>query len=218
MSVFNHLSQNNMLKQITTALLMTTAIMFGSVTFAADAPVTSTTAAANPEVQKLEQQLNDAETQLGLYKTQYGKATKTLSLLQKDETALKKEITSLESKIKALNTKISGLREQIKGKMNKCTLGQYWTDFRGGKCLSCPKNATCNGKTATCATGYTQEKSSQTGTVICTKKCEQGSHESAAWIKNHYKNCTKCRVVKIDAGSCAKNKNAHVHYYCDCDC
>ena len=97
----------------------------------------------------------------------------------------------------------------------RCSATQY---LANNKCTTCPKNATCNGKTATCKKGY-NTTTTKTGVVICShKKCQQGSHESHAWIKKRYKNCTNCRVESIKAGACSKNKKAHKHYYCDCDC
>ena len=61
------------------------------------------------------------------------------------------------------------------------------------------------GATLACATG------------AMAKKCEQGSHDSIAYIQKRYPNCTQCRTEDIKAGACAKVKGAHKHYYCMCD-
>ena len=95
-----------------------------------------------------------------------------------------------------------------------CTKKQYLVN---DKCTACPVNATCNGKTATCKKGMVSTV--KNGKVSClVKKCQQGSHDSVAWIRNRYKNCANCRSESIKAGACSKNKKAHNHYYCDCDC
>ncbi len=92
-----------------------------------------------------------------------------------------------------------------------------------GKCATCPANATCNGtRTFTCKSGYTKSGNSCTKKASSSsgssgKKCEeQGSHDSIAYIKKNYKNCSNCRTENVAAGKCSKNKKAHKHYYCMC--
>ena len=101
-----------------------------------------------------------------------------------------------------------------------CNVNQYLVKE---KCTTCPTNAKCNGKTATCNTNYT--KSEKNGVVTCTaktnsntgKKCvEEGSHVSISYIKKSFKNCSKCRTENVAAGKCSKNTKAHKHYYCMC--
>ena len=95
-----------------------------------------------------------------------------------------------------------------------CKSSQYRVD---GKCVACPKNATCNGTTAICKKNMVT--TTKNGKVTCSvKQCKQGSHINARFIRDHYKNCTKCWSEDIKAGACAKNKKAHKHYYCNCNC
>ncbi len=95
----------------------------------------------------------------------------------------------------------------------QCSKKQYLVDT---KCVACPKLGTCDGENVKCPNGYTKDSK---GYVTCkVKQCQQGSHESIAWIKKHYKNCSSCREENIKAGACSKNKKAHKHYYCQCDC
>ena len=84
------------------------------------------------------------------------------------------------------------------------------------KCVACPMYAKCDGKNVKCPDGYTKDAK---GYVTCKAKlCKKGSHDSIAFIKKNYKNCTKCGTENIAAGKCAKNKKAHKHYHCMCNC
>ncbi len=94
-----------------------------------------------------------------------------------------------------------------------CKASQYLVN---NKCTACPANATCNGKTATCKKGMKQTVKDGKVTCAAVKKCKKGSHEGVAWIKTHYKNCSKCGTENVK--TCSKNKKAHKHYYCECDC
>jgi len=48
-------------------------------------------------------------------------------------------------------------------------------------------------------------------------QCQQGSHQSISYIKQHYSNCQNCREESFPKG-CPRKKGAHKHYYCYCDC
>ena len=108
----------------------------------------------------------------------------------------------------------------------RCSLNQY---IEGNECVACPANATCNGKTATCKRNMVTI--TQDGKVECRKvpiatvqngkvkkQCREESHMSIDWIRNRYKNCSKCGVINVGAGKCPNNRKPHRHYYCDCAC
>ena len=98
-----------------------------------------------------------------------------------------------------------------------CDKNEYWNV---ANCEKCPANATCDGVTVTgCKTGYTLKGKTCEASVaqksaiqksVAKKKCKQASHESQAWIKKRYKNCTNCTTSKD-----AKGKKV---YSCMCDC
>ena len=65
-------------------------------------------------------------------------------------------------------------------KPNKCTKNQYLAD---GKCRTCPQNATCNGKTGQCKTGYIATYGNSDELFTC---------ELASCKKNQYLTGGKC--------------------------
>lgn len=63
-------------------------------------------------------------------------------------------------------------------------------------CVSCPKNATCNGKTATCTKGYSKAVNKSTGKTVC---------ECAGYMTTGNK-CTECPANATCNGKTAKCK------------
>ncbi|MBP5343878.1 MAG: hypothetical protein J6Y85_02235 [Alphaproteobacteria bacterium] len=75
------------------------------------------------------------------------------------------------------------------------------------------ETSTSSKKILNVANSVGTNSSSNTNTSSCSK---QGSHISASYIRDHYKNCNKCWSEDVKAGQCKKNKKAHKHYYCNC--
>ncbi len=101
---------------------------------------------------------------------------------------------------------------------NNCSANQW---KNGVTCTACPENATCNGTTFTCKSGYAKNGNScakpkpsapvasttQAKTASC-DSTKRGSSVSIETIKKQYKNCKNCGTQKDSKGKKV--------YYCYC--
>ena len=173
-----------MLKQITFAIMLTTAIV-GSKAVLAAPTIAEQLATLRARIVVLEKEMKELRNDINTGKEKVA--------------TLHKELNALKTKEQSLNSQIAAKNDEIKGWTHDLSLRE--DEYKRAK------------------NNISQLESMQMAQDgVSSKKCKQGSHESHAWIKAHYKNCINCRVESIKAGACSKNKKAHKHYYCDCDC
>jgi len=178
-----------MLKKMTMALLMTTAILAGSMSVSAKETVDQNMI---NQAKKIREQIATINKDIDAKKTK-------VTSLDKEMTTLKKEISTAESKLatelKPKKAKVTSLSKEIATLKSDVTAQQKKVNSLLVKAADLETNAHKMGK-----------------------QCQQGSHKSIDTIKKAYKNCGNCKTVDIKDGECARVKGAHKHYYCFCDC